>query len=112
MTRHLAFIDRLLADKDKLSAKCMQLGKDMKVNCMHPKLPLLAVNVYLPHQRLIRIVQHHAVPTQISRVQHMFLTKAGCLLTVALHARLHTMQNHYTSGTQPRSVICSTYLAC
>ncbi|KAL0047405.1 hypothetical protein WJX82_002558 [Trebouxia sp. C0006] len=30
MTRHLAFIDRLLADKDKLSAKCMQLGKDMK----------------------------------------------------------------------------------
>ena len=31
MARHLAFIDRLLADKDKLSAKCMQLGKDMKV---------------------------------------------------------------------------------
>ncbi|DBA83689.1 TPA: hypothetical protein ACH3X1_006232 [Trebouxia sp. C0004] len=30
MARHLAFIDRLLADKDKLSAKCMQLGKDMK----------------------------------------------------------------------------------
>lgn len=50
MARHLAFIDRLLADKDKLSAKCMQLGKDMKVNCTHPKLPLLAVNVYLLHQ--------------------------------------------------------------
>ena len=32
MTRHLAFIDRLLADKDKLSAKCVQLGKDIKVS--------------------------------------------------------------------------------
>ena len=32
MARHLAFIDRLLADKDKLSAKCVQLGKDIKVN--------------------------------------------------------------------------------
>jgi len=31
MARHLAFIDRLLADKDKLSAKCVQLGKDVKV---------------------------------------------------------------------------------
>ena len=31
LTRHLAFIDRLLADKDKLSAKCVQLGKDIKV---------------------------------------------------------------------------------
>ena len=31
MVRHLAFIDRLLADKDKLSAKCVQLGKDIKV---------------------------------------------------------------------------------
>lgn len=31
MARHLAFIDRLLADKDKLSAKCVQLGKDIKV---------------------------------------------------------------------------------
>ena len=31
MARHLAFIDRLLADKDKLSAMCMQLGKDIKV---------------------------------------------------------------------------------
>ncbi len=93
MARHLAFIDRLLADKDKLSAKCMQLGKDMKVNCMQPKLPLLAVNVYLLHQRLIRIVQYHAMPTQISRVQHIFLAKAGCLLTVALRTKLRTMQN-------------------
>lgn len=75
MARHLAFIDRLLADKDKLSAKCMQLGKDMKVNCMHPKLPLLAFDVHLLHQRLIRIVQYHAMPTQISRVQHMFSLK-------------------------------------
>ena len=33
MARHLAFIDRLLADKDKLSAKCVQLGKDIKVTC-------------------------------------------------------------------------------
>ena len=32
MARHLAFIDRLLADKDKLSSKCVQLGKDIKVN--------------------------------------------------------------------------------
>ena len=31
MARHLAFIDRLLADKDKLSAKVLQLGKDLKV---------------------------------------------------------------------------------
>lgn len=31
MARHLAFIDRLLADKDKLSAKCVQLAKDVKV---------------------------------------------------------------------------------
>ena len=33
MARHLAFIDRLLADKDKLSAKCVQLGKEIKVAC-------------------------------------------------------------------------------
>lgn len=32
LTRHLAFIDRLLADKDKLSAKCVQLSKDTKVD--------------------------------------------------------------------------------
>lgn len=38
MARHLAFIDRLLADKDKLSAKCVQLGKDIKVPC-HLCLP-------------------------------------------------------------------------
>ena len=31
MARHLAFIDRLLADKDKLSAKCVQLAKDVEV---------------------------------------------------------------------------------
>lgn len=31
IARHLAFIDRLLADKDQLSAKCQQLGKDIKV---------------------------------------------------------------------------------
>ena len=36
---------------------------------------------------------YHAMPTQFSRVQRIFLAKAGCLLTVALHAKLRTMQN-------------------
>lgn len=44
MARHLAFIDRLLADKDKLSAKCVQLGKDIKVaSHLNILLPLLLV---------------------------------------------------------------------
>lgn len=34
VTRHLAFIDRLLSDKEQLSAKCLQLGKEMKVTHM------------------------------------------------------------------------------
>ena len=36
MARHLAFIDRLLADKDKLSAKCVHLGKETKVPSQNP----------------------------------------------------------------------------
>ena len=36
MARHLAFIDRLLADKDKLSAKCVHLGKETKVASQTP----------------------------------------------------------------------------
>ena len=32
IARHLAFIDRLLCDKDQLSAKCEQLGRDIKVS--------------------------------------------------------------------------------
>lgn len=104
MARHLAFIDRLLADKDKLSAKCMQLGKDMKVKCMHHKFImqcqlssvgcsvsfLLKLDVY----SLLRCMQNCA-PCKISD-----------------HAKSCILQSHCASGKQPRSVICSTYLDC